>query len=272
MAFTPQNPLVVQFDRTVLLEVQNDLHEEARDGLARFAELEKSPEYLHTFRITADLQARRRLGLTATLVREDGHEKDVVSLIGPKKYDVPWKVLEKQGWIATAECHEIRLHLPDDLRMEYALTDEREKYRFAAENPLKLRGLDQLLTKHRHDNGLIIGQYIGPNKLDPRADNSRRFDDILARLTLRGLELIQRGPVPEALARRLRAWAKHYGDAALDEVMLLQVRDPATLNELLADPDIAPLLQPFAPATTKARPACARKMLSNCAPAWPSAA
>ncbi len=113
------------------------------------------------FRITADLQARRRLGLTATLVREDSHEKDVFSLIGPKKYDVPWKVLEKQGWIATAECHEIRLNLPDDLRMEYALTDEREKYRFAAENPAKLRVLDQLLAKHRHDNVLVIGQYLG---------------------------------------------------------------------------------------------------------------
>jgi DNA excision repair protein ERCC-3 len=112
------------------------------------------------FRITADLQARRRLGLTATLVREDGHEKDVFSLIGPKKFDVPWKVLEKQGWIATAECHEIRLPLEEDARMEYALTDEREKYRFAAENPAKLRVLDQLLHKHRHDNVLVIGQYI----------------------------------------------------------------------------------------------------------------
>jgi DNA excision repair protein ERCC-3 len=112
------------------------------------------------FRITADLQARRRLGLTATLVREDGHEKDVFSLIGPKKYDVPWKVLEKQGWIATAECHEIRLNLPDDLRMEYALTEDNLKYRFAAENPVKLRVLDQLLAKHREDNVLIIGQYI----------------------------------------------------------------------------------------------------------------
>ncbi len=112
------------------------------------------------FRVTADLQARRRLGLTATLVREDGHEKDVFSLIGPKKYDVPWKVLEKQGWIATAECHEIRLHLSDDDRMNYALTDDREKYRFAAENPAKLRVLDQLLAKHRDDNVLIIGQYL----------------------------------------------------------------------------------------------------------------
>ena len=112
------------------------------------------------FRITADLQARRRLGLTATLVREDGHEKDVFSLIGPKKFDVPRKVLEKQGWIATAECHEIRLPLEEDARMEYALTDDREKYRFAAENPAKLRVLDQLLHKHRHDNVLVIGQYI----------------------------------------------------------------------------------------------------------------
>ncbi|HLF27674.1 MAG TPA: DNA repair helicase XPB [Anaerolineae bacterium] len=112
------------------------------------------------FRITAELQARRRLGLTATLVREDGQEKDVFSLIGPKKVDVPWKVLEKQGWIATAECHEIRIHLPDELRMEYALTGEREKYRFAAENPSKLRVLDQLLDKHQDDNVLIIGQYI----------------------------------------------------------------------------------------------------------------
>jgi DNA excision repair protein ERCC-3 len=112
------------------------------------------------FRVTADLQARRRLGLTATLVREDGHEKDVFSLIGPKKYDVPWKVLEKQGWIATAECHEIRLPLAEDARMEYALTDDREKYRFAAENPAKLRVLDLLLHKHRNDNVLVIGQYI----------------------------------------------------------------------------------------------------------------
>ncbi len=121
------------------------------------------------FRVTAELQARRRLGLTATLVREDGHEKDVFSLIGPKKYDVPWKVLEKQGWIATAECHEIRLNLPDDLRMEYALTDETQKYRFAAENPVKLRVLDQLMAKHRDDNVLIIGQYI--DQLEKIADH-----------------------------------------------------------------------------------------------------
>jgi len=112
------------------------------------------------FRITAELQARRRLGLTATLVREDGRETDVFSLIGPKKYDVPWKVLEKQGWIATAECCEIRVTLPDEERLLYAVSDEREKYRVAAENPAKLEVLDQLLKKHPDDQILIIGMYL----------------------------------------------------------------------------------------------------------------
>ncbi len=112
------------------------------------------------FRVTAEIQARRRLGLTATLVREDRRETDVFSLIGPKRYDVPWKDLERQGWIATAECHEIRLKLPDDRRLEYALAEEREKYRIAAENPAKLVTLDALIEKHAHDQVLIIGQYI----------------------------------------------------------------------------------------------------------------
>ncbi|MBI3733159.1 MAG: DEAD/DEAH box helicase, partial [Chloroflexi bacterium] len=112
------------------------------------------------FRVTAEIQSRRRLGLTATLVREDGHESDVFSLIGPKKYDVPWKELEKQGWIATAECHEIRMPMPESERMVYAVADERDKYRIAAENPGKLDVLKQLLGKHREDNVLVIGQYL----------------------------------------------------------------------------------------------------------------
>lgn len=112
------------------------------------------------FRITAEIQARRRLGLTATLVREDGREGDVFSLIGPKKYDVPWRELERQGWIATALCHEVRLTMPDERRMEYALADEREKYRVAAENPRKSLVMDQLVKKHKDDQVLIIGQYI----------------------------------------------------------------------------------------------------------------
>jgi len=112
------------------------------------------------FRITAEIQARRRLGLTATLVREDGREADVFGLIGPKRYDVPWRDLERQGWIATAECHEIRVSLPEDDRLEYAVAEEREKYRIAAENPIKVEMVQRLVTRHQDDQVLIIGQYL----------------------------------------------------------------------------------------------------------------
>jgi DNA excision repair protein ERCC-3 len=112
------------------------------------------------FRITAEIQARRRLGLTATLVREDGREADVFSLIGPKKYDVPWRELERQGWIATAECHEIRVGMTEDEQLNYALAEEREKYRIAAESPEKFNVVRFLVERHRDDQVLIIGQYI----------------------------------------------------------------------------------------------------------------
>src|SRR5262249_2844526 len=114
------------------------------------------------FRITADIQARRRLGLTATLVREDRREEDVFSLIGPKKYDVPWRVLESKGWIAEAQCHEVRLGLPGPLRMEYALAEWREKFRLASENPVKEELLAVLLESYQgpDDRVLVIGQYL----------------------------------------------------------------------------------------------------------------
>ena len=112
------------------------------------------------FRFTAELQSRRRLGLTATLVREDGLETDVFSLIGPKRYDVPWRELEAKGWIATAECCEIRLPLPQDLRLEYAVAGGRGKFRIAAENPEKIHLVRHLLEKHKGDQILVIGQYI----------------------------------------------------------------------------------------------------------------
>ena len=112
------------------------------------------------FRATAEIQARRRLGLTATLVREDGLEGDVFSLVGPKKYDVPWKDLEKQGWIATAECHEIRIPLDEEDRMEYAVMGHESKYQFAAQNRKKEQIISMLMTKHREDETLIIGQFI----------------------------------------------------------------------------------------------------------------
>src|SRR5438128_1556406 len=112
------------------------------------------------FRMTAEIQARRRLGLTATLVREDGREADVFSLIGPKKYDVPWRELERQGWIATAECHEIRVSMTEDEQLNYAIAEEREKYRLAAESPAKLTVTRYLARRHCDDQVLIIGQYI----------------------------------------------------------------------------------------------------------------
>jgi len=112
------------------------------------------------FRMTAEIQARRRLGLTATLVREDGREDDVFSLIGPKKYDVPWKTLERQGWIATASCTELRVDMPQDLRLEYALSPLRTQIRIAAENPAKFDVVRRLVERHRGDRVLIIGQYL----------------------------------------------------------------------------------------------------------------
>jgi DNA excision repair protein ERCC-3 len=112
------------------------------------------------FKFTAELQARRRLGLTATLVREDGHEQDVFTLIGPKKFDMPWKDLERQGWIATAKCVEIRVDLPHAEKMSYLSMTAKHQIRLAYENPYKLDVVRELLAKHKDDQVLIIGQYL----------------------------------------------------------------------------------------------------------------
>jgi len=112
------------------------------------------------FRVTAEIQAVRRLGLTATLVREDGHEEDVFSLVGPKRYDIPWKELESKGWIAEANCYEIRVELPDELKIPYATADKRQKYRIASENPLKFTIAEEIIQNHPEDSILVIGQYI----------------------------------------------------------------------------------------------------------------
>lgn len=127
-------------------------------GLIIYDEVQMLPAPV--FRVTADIQARRRLGLTATLIREDGLETDVFSLIGPKRYDVPWKELERSGWIATASCTEIRVALNDKERIAYAAAPKRGQIRVAAEAADKLNIVRQLLEKHRGDQILIIGQYI----------------------------------------------------------------------------------------------------------------
>lgn len=112
------------------------------------------------FRISADMQATRRLGLTATLIREDGRQKDVFSLIGPKKFEVPWKILESQGWIATASCTEIRVGLRPEDKMTYAMADLRKKITLASSNPEKFKVVKELVEKHKDDRVLLIGQYL----------------------------------------------------------------------------------------------------------------
>ena len=112
------------------------------------------------FKMTADLQARRRLGLTATLVREDGKEGDVFSLIGPKRFDAPWKEIEAQGYIAPAACYEVRIDLPEEERMEYAISSQEDRYRIAATSKTRIPVIQKLLKKHAGEPTLIIGQYL----------------------------------------------------------------------------------------------------------------
>lgn len=116
------------------------------------------------FRITAEIQAISRVGLTATLIREDGREKDLFSLVGPKKYDCPWKILQEKGWIAEATCCEIRIDLPEESKVDYATAGKREKFRIASENSRKLEVIKELIDNHKDDYILIIGQYISQLK------------------------------------------------------------------------------------------------------------
>ncbi len=132
---------------------------DARDwGLIVYDEVHLLPAPI--FRMTADLQARRRLGLTATLVREDGREGDVFSLIGPKRFDAPWKDIEAQGWIAPADCVEVRVTLSEAERIAYATAEPDLRYRFAACAPAKTAVAEALVAKHRGEPTLVIGQYL----------------------------------------------------------------------------------------------------------------
>jgi len=132
---------------------------DARDwGLIIYDEVHLLPAPI--FRMTADLQARRRLGLTATLVREDGREGDVFSLIGPKRYDAPWKDIEAQGWIAPADCVEVRVSLDQSERIAYATAEPDDRYRLAACTPAKTRVAEELVALHAGEPTLVIGQYL----------------------------------------------------------------------------------------------------------------
>ncbi|GAB2887287.1 DNA repair helicase XPB [Nocardioides pacificus] len=132
---------------------------DARDwGLIVYDEVHLLPAPI--FRMSADLQARRRIGLTATLVREDGREGDVFSLIGPKRYDAPWKDIEAQGWIAPADCVEVRVTLPESERLVYATAEPEERYRLASCTSRKTRVVRDLVEQHAGQPTLVIGQYI----------------------------------------------------------------------------------------------------------------
>lgn len=135
-----------------------ELFRRANWGLVVYDEVHLLPAPV--FRVTAELQARRRLGLTATLVREDGKEDEVFSLIGPCRYELPWRDLERRGWIAEARCVEVRVRLDPTLDERYETGDKRTRIRLAAENPAKLRVVDALLERHFDDRVLVIGQYL----------------------------------------------------------------------------------------------------------------
>ena len=127
-------------------------------GLVIYDEVHLLPAPI--FRFTADIQSRRRLGLTATLVREDGREGDVFSLIGPKRYDAPWKDIEAQGYIAPADCVEVRVTLTDAERLRYATAEPDDRYRLASTTDTKTRVVERLVARHRGEQVLVIGQYL----------------------------------------------------------------------------------------------------------------
>ena len=127
-------------------------------GLVIYYEVRMLPAPV--FRITAELQSIYRLGLTATLIREDGREDEVFSLVGPKRYDTPWAELTQKGYIAKAYCHEVRIPLPHTLELEYALATKKDKYRIASQNPLKIKVAQEILKNHQGESIIIIGQYL----------------------------------------------------------------------------------------------------------------
>jgi DNA excision repair protein ERCC-3 len=135
-----------------------DLFHRNNWGLVIYDEVHLLPAPV--FRVTAELQARRRLGLTATLVREDGKEADVFSLVGPCRFDLPWKELERKGHIAEARCVEVRVALAEELVDRYALADKKEQFRISAENEGKIAVVRALLRRHAKDRVLVIGQFL----------------------------------------------------------------------------------------------------------------
>ncbi len=168
------------------------------------------------FQITATLQARRRLGLTATLVREDGREDDVFALIGPKKADVPWKVLERQGWIATAVCTEVRVALPESAHLPYAVAESRHKFRIASENENKTPVVRDIMARHAGEPALIIGMYIEQLETIAKALNAPLITGTTAQRKRDLLfEQFRSGVIPALVVSKVANFAIDLPDASL---------------------------------------------------------
>ena len=169
------------------------------------------------FRVVAELQAVRRVGLTATLVREDHCEGYVFSLVGPKRYDVPWKELERDHWIATAECIEVRIDMPTDKEIDYAVATVREKHKMASQNKEKLPVVEEIINTHPEDKILVIGQYLD------------QLDDIAKKI---GAPIIT-GKVPNAERDKI------YADFRSGKIRVLVVSKVANFAIDLPDASLA---------------------------------
>jgi DNA excision repair protein ERCC-3 len=166
------------------------------------------------FRFTAEIQATRRLGLTATLIREDGREDEVFSLIGPRKYDIAWRTLEDQGWIADASCIEIRVDMEKELTSRYAVADQRGKFRLASENGEKLLVVQDLVEQHKGDRILIIGQYLDQLKEIRRALQAPLITGKTPSLERESLfERFRSGEVPVLIVSKVGNFAVDLPDA-----------------------------------------------------------
>jgi len=168
------------------------------------------------FRLTADLQSRRRLGLTATLIREDGREGDVFSLIGPKRYDAPWKDIESQGWIAPADCTEVRVTLTDAERMEYATAEPEDRYRVGATARTKLPVVRRLVQRHAGDQVLVIGAYLDQlDTLGEELDAPVIQGSTTTRERERLYDAFRRGEVPTLVVSKVANFSVDLPEAAV---------------------------------------------------------
>ncbi len=190
------------------------LFDERNWGLIVYDEVHLLPAPV--FQVTASLQARRRLGLTATLVREDGREDDVFALIGPRKADVPWKALEREGWIAKAVCTEVRVALPDNLSMDYAVAEARHKFRLASEHDGKIPVVLDIMAQHPGEPALIIGMYVEQLKRLAQSINAPLITGSTAQKTRDVLfAQFRAGQLPALVVSKVANFAIDLPDASL---------------------------------------------------------